>query len=64
LGKIFGIFIMLSGVALLALPAGIITSGFLDELKNVRKPKSHTCPHCGMPLDDAQTGASHHHEKQ
>jgi voltage-gated potassium channel len=61
LGKIFSVFIMLSGVALLALPAGIITSGFLDELKNVRKPKPHTCPHCGLPIDDTGTSGDHHH---
>lgn len=42
---------LLIGVALLALPAGIITSGFLEELRNSRRPKQKNCPHCGEPLD-------------
>ena len=51
LGKAFSIIIMLSGVALLALPAGIITTGFLEELRNFKKPKTFHCPHCGKPID-------------
>jgi voltage-gated potassium channel len=39
--------IMLTGVAFLALPAGIITAGFLDEMRILRKGKSYKCPHCG-----------------
>ena len=53
LGKTFSIIIMLSGVALLALPAGIITSGFLEELRILKKPKPFNCPHCGKPIDHA-----------
>ena len=51
IGKILTAIIALSGVALLALPAGIITSGFLEESRKMKKPKIHVCPHCGMPLD-------------
>jgi voltage-gated potassium channel len=50
LGKVFTVIILLSGVALLALPAGIITSGFIGELRKNRKPR--ICPHCGKPLDE------------
>lgn len=50
MGKIFTVLIVLAGVALLALPAGIITSGFIDEIRRSRKPK--VCPHCGKPLDE------------
>jgi voltage-gated potassium channel len=50
-GKIFTGVIMLTGVAFFALPAGIITAGFLDEIKFIRKSKGHNCPHCGKPLD-------------
>ena len=50
LGKTFTVVVLLSGVALLALPAGIITSGFIDEMRKLRKPR--TCPHCGKPLDE------------
>lgn len=62
-GKIFAIFIMLAGVALLALPAGIITSGFLEELRNIKKPKHRVCPHCGLIIDDVETNDKHHHGK-
>jgi voltage-gated potassium channel len=50
-GKIFTSVIMLTGVAFFALPAGIITAGFLEEIKFTRKSKGHNCPHCGKPLD-------------
>jgi voltage-gated potassium channel len=55
LGKIFTVIILLAGVALLALPAGIITTGFIEELRKSRK--SHVCPHCGKPLDEHEEHA-------
>ena len=51
LGKVIAGIIMLTGVAIFALPAGIIVAGFLDELKFIRKHKGHNCPHCGKRLD-------------
>lgn len=51
IGKIISGMIMLTGVAFFALPAGIITAGFLEEIKFIRKIKGHNCPHCGKPLD-------------
>lgn len=51
MGKTLSGIIMLSGVALFALPAGIITAGFLEEIKFNRKYKGHNCPHCGKPID-------------
>lgn len=56
IGKVLTGVILLIGVALFALPAGIITAGFLDEMRSHKKTKSHTCPHCGMSLD--------HHDEQ
>jgi voltage-gated potassium channel len=50
---------MLAGVALFALPAGIITAGFLEEIKFIRKYKGHNCPHCGKPIDE-----QHRHEDE
>jgi len=44
-GKIFTVIISLMGVALLALPAGIITSGFLEESRKMRKPRQMICLH-------------------
>ncbi len=56
IGKIMAGVIMLTGVAFFALPAGIITAGFLEEIKFIRKIKGHNCPHCGKSLDN------HHHD--
>ena len=50
-GRVLAGIIMLSGVAFFALPAGIITAGFLEEIKFIRKFKGHNCPHCGKPMD-------------
>jgi len=50
-GKLLTGIIALFGLALLALPAGIITSGFLEEVSKNKGKKSHVCPHCGEPLD-------------
>src|SRR5688500_4339730 len=51
LGKIFASGILLAGVALLALPAGIITSGFLEEMRKLRNPVEQKCPHCGKLIE-------------
>ncbi len=56
LGKILTGVLALSGIAILALPAGIITAGFLEETRKVKHSKIHFCPHCGEALDDT----SHH----
>jgi voltage-gated potassium channel len=50
-GRLLTGIILLIGVALFALPAGIITSGFLEEIRSHRKPRSSQCPHCGKPLE-------------
>jgi voltage-gated potassium channel len=57
LGKVLAGAIMLTGVALFALPAGIITVGFLEEFRFNKKYKGRNCPHCGKPLDE-----QHRHE--
>lgn len=57
-GKILTGVILLSGVALFALPAGIITAGFLEESRKAKKHVPIKCPHCGE-LIDADTHNSH-----
>lgn len=47
IGKAMTGIIMLSGVAIFALPAGIITAGFLEEMQHMRGKKAIKCPHCG-----------------
>ncbi len=50
LGKILTSLISLLGLAVFALPAGIITAGFLEEMRKSKKVKEEFCPHCGKPL--------------
>ena len=54
IGKMLTGIIALSGLALLALPAGIITSGFLEEIGKTKNKKHGVCPHCGEPLDQVE----------
>ena len=51
LGKVLTGLIALSGLALLALPAGIITAGFFEEMRKMKEKKIHACPHCGNKID-------------
>ena len=50
LGKVMTGFIIILGVGLLALPTGIVASGFLDEYQK-KKHSAHYCPHCGEKLE-------------
>jgi voltage-gated potassium channel len=59
LGKALASIIMLSGVAFFALPAGIITAGFIDEFRMERVRKTRKCPHCGEELDFDDNHANH-----
>ncbi len=48
IGKIIGGLFAIAGVGLLALPAGILSSGFFEQLhSNTRK-----CPHCGKDIHE------------
>lgn len=49
-GKIFSSFISILGIAFFALPAGILSAGFIEELQT-KRGKGKFCPHCGKPLD-------------
>ena len=51
-GKIFTAIILLAGVALFAFPAGIITAGFLEEIRRNKSNKVLKCPHCGEPIEE------------
>lgn len=48
-GKLIGGGIMLLGIGLFALPAGILASGFSEEIKR-RRRKDFRCPHCGKTI--------------
>ncbi len=51
LGKVFGGFISILGVALFSLPTGILASGFIEQINEAKRSeragKTVKCPHCG-----------------
>jgi voltage-gated potassium channel len=46
-GKICGTIISLLGIMIIALPSGIICSGFMEEIYKGNKK----CPHCGKDIE-------------
>jgi len=54
-GKLINSFIALLGIGLFALPAGILGSGFVEELQR-RRQEPVRCPRCGetLPPDRGQ----------
>jgi voltage-gated potassium channel len=56
LGKLIGGTVMMMGVGLFALPAGIFASGFFEERnrqREIRCDEKTICPHCGKEIHDA-----------
>jgi voltage-gated potassium channel len=49
-GKFLAAVISLLGIGFFALPAGILSAGFVDELRK-RKEAERTCPKCGAALE-------------
>jgi voltage-gated potassium channel len=53
LGKLLGAAIALLGVGIFALPAGILASGFAEEVtRRHRRERDCLCPNCGSDLSD------------
>jgi len=52
LGRFMTGVLLLAGVAIFALPAGIITAGFLEESRRSRHSHKIKCPHCGAVLPE------------
>ncbi len=51
LGKVMAGVIAIMGIGMFALPAGILGSGFLEEIQR-RNNKPQVCPHCGEELEE------------
>lgn len=51
LGKIFGALTALLGVGIVALPAAIMASGFIEELR-AQRAAAFKCPHCHKEIPD------------
>jgi voltage-gated potassium channel len=50
LGKVLGALISLLGIGVFAMPAGILASGFSEELRT-KHGHAKTCPHCGREIE-------------
>ncbi|MDH7596189.1 MAG: ion transporter [Methanothrix sp.] len=51
-GKLIGSVVVMLGIGLFALPAGIIASGFTEALQRRRESHEIVCPHCGKPIKE------------
>lgn len=52
IGKFLGGIFAIAGVGLLALPAGILSSGFFEMLHVDKEKANKKCPHCGKEIHD------------
>jgi hypothetical protein len=50
LGRVLAAVIAVFGIGMVALPAGIIGSGFVEEIQRRRTHRRQSCPHYGKPL--------------
>jgi voltage-gated potassium channel len=55
-GKVIGGVVAFTGICAVALPVGIVSSGFIDELSRKKKQANartdmRSCPHCGGSMD-------------
>jgi len=51
-GKIIGAGVAILGIAVYAIPTGIMASAFTEELRKKRSQKDNECPHCGKKISD------------
>ncbi len=51
-GKIIGAGVAIIGIAVYAIPTGIMASAFTEELRKKKEAKNRTCPHCGKEFID------------
>jgi voltage-gated potassium channel len=51
LGRLIGFVILTIGVEMYLIPAGVITSGLIEELE-AKREKSGVCPRCGKHIDE------------
>jgi len=54
-GKLLGSISAILGIGLFALPAGILCSGFLEELQQLRFRKEKRCPYCGNSIQSEES---------
>ncbi len=52
IGRILAAIIAVFGIGMVALPAGIIGSGFVEEIQRKDIREGNCCPHCGKPIKE------------
>ena len=52
IGKLFSGIVVILGIGLIALPTGIISSGFITEVNRRNERTKKICPHCGEEIDN------------
>jgi voltage-gated potassium channel len=50
MGKVLGTFIAMLGIGLVAVPTGIISAGFMEQMNMRKREDNHFCPYCGKKL--------------
>lgn len=63
-GKVIAGLLACSGIALIALPAGIFTSGLVAEMNRPKNENGQTCPHCGKPIEKELSGSGEKSEQE
>ena len=51
-GKVIAAGVAVIGIAVYAIPAGIMASAFTEQLKKQKDQKNNKCPHCGKEIND------------
>ena len=51
IGRFFGAIIAILGIGVFALPAGVLASGFAEEIQRKREERM-ICPHCGKDINE------------
>lgn len=54
-GKAIGAGVAILGIAVYAIPTGIMASAFTEELRKRKEQKRNKCPHCGKEFTSRQT---------
>ena len=52
IGKIIAAGVAVIGIAVYAIPAGIMASAFTEQLRKQKEQKNNKCPHCGKEIPD------------
>jgi voltage-gated potassium channel len=50
-GRLVGAIVSILGIGMFALPAGILASGFAEEIRRTHDKDTLVCPHCGMEIN-------------